>query len=624
MSSQIRFAAAGPAGGIYIDNEGCGPAAWGVITRIALEAGGTFEQGHILLEAGTFRKVAQSLARACRQNQIRASYDDAVRGVLQQHLEETKALRTLRDGLLRVDVPAVACELDALSMWHPPQPLKDQQLNNIARLSCMMHGANFSVPGAGKTRTTLGLHALIQGRGQVDRLLIVGPKNAFGSWEEEVGRCMSSARVARLMGGKAVSAEILRTDPHIVLVTYQLLPNVIDSVMAWMRRGKVHLVLDESHRIKAGEDATYAKAVLRLACLALRRDILTGTPLPHSTRDLVGQLDFLWPGQQIMPAPEPADGYLSRTQEAVRPLYVRTTKKELGLPKIDVVLVPVSLGPLQREIYDALRNKVREQFGSVGTLDRSRFRALGRSAMRLLQAASNPALFVTQDITFELEPMEIPKGSRLWDLSQDYARYERPAKVWAAIKRAEELAEQGQKTLIWSSFVPNVEGIADHLAHLGAVYIHGQVPSSEGGEPDTREGIIRRFHEDPDCWVLVANPAAASEGISLHRVCHHSIYVDRSFNAAHFLQSLDRIHRLGLPEDVTTTVEVLTAAETIDDAVRDSLHRKVLTMAAVLEDQALAELAYDPEDVIERVPGGLDRQDIMAVIDHLLRGGHSS
>ena len=34
-----------------------------------------------------------------------------------------------------------------------------------------------------------------------------------------------------------------------------------------------------------------------------------------------------------------------------------------------------------------------------------------------------------------------------------------------------------------------------------------------------------------------------------------AIYLDKSFNAAHYLQSEDRIHRLGLPKDARPTVE---------------------------------------------------------------------
>lgn len=61
--------------------------------------------------------------------------------------------------------------------------------------------------------------------------------------------------------------------------------------------------------------------------------------------------------------------------------------------------------------------------------------------------------------------------------------------------------------------------------------------------------------------VMVANPAAASEGVSLHRVCHHAIYLDRTFNAAHYLQSEDRIHRFGLPKDQETIVEIVECEE---------------------------------------------------------------
>ena len=39
-------------------------------------------------------------------------------------------------------------------------------------------------------------------------------------------------------------------------------------------------------------------------------------------------------------------------------------------------------------------------------------------------------------------------------------------------------------------------------------------------------------------------PGAPFESISLHKACHHSIYLERTFNAGHFIQSKDRIHRV--------------------------------------------------------------------------------
>ena len=53
----------------------------------------------------------------------------------------------------------------------------------------------------------------------------------------------------------------------------------------------------------------------------------------------------------------------------------------------------------------------------------------------------------------------------------------------------------------------------------------------------------------------------------MHRVCHHAIYLDRTFNAAHFLQSQDRIHRFGLPSDQETIIEIVECRGTVDETV---------------------------------------------------------
>jgi SNF2 family DNA or RNA helicase len=49
--------------------------------------------------------------------------------------------------------------------------------------------------------------------------------------------------------------------------------------------------------------------------------------------------------------------------------------------------------------------------------------------------------------------------------------------------------------------------------------------------------------------LFVANPAAAGAGLTLHRA-RIAIYESLSGQAAHFLQSLDRIHRRGQDRDV--------------------------------------------------------------------------
>jgi SNF2 family DNA or RNA helicase len=193
-------------------------------------------------------------------------------------------------------------------------------------------------------------------------------------------------------------------------------------------------------------------------------------------------------------------------------------------------------------------------------------------------------------------------------------------KIALACARARELAAQGKKTIIWSVFVRNVELISQRLADLGADFIHGGVETGNDDEEETRERKITRFHSDSSAYVLVGNPAACGESISLHTVCHHAIYVDRSFNVAQYLQSEDRIHRLGLAPEQETIVELLISPNTIDETVDIRLRSKVRRMAEVLDDPNLHidPVNFDIED------DELDEEDLSALIEHLKSGPGTS
>src|SRR5581483_7916405 len=138
-------------------------------------------------------------------------------------------------------------------------------------------------------------------------------------------------------------------------------------------------------------------------------------------------------------------------------------------------------------------------------------------------------------------------------------------------------------------------------------------------EAETRERIIESFLNTEGAAVIVTNPASCSESISLHRTCHNAIYLDRTYDCALFLQSIDRVHRLGLPEDVTVNVHILVATtdgrQTIDHMVDLSLNRKNDTMKQLLEGAELRpiEMSDDPLDDAE----GTD-QDLADLLRFLL------
>jgi SNF2 family DNA or RNA helicase len=64
-----------------------------------------------------------------------------------------------------------------------------------------------------------------------------------------------------------------------------------------------------------------------------------------------------------------------------------------------------------------------------------------------------------------------------------------------------------------------------------------------------RREAVRRFQEDDETMLFVGNPAAAGAGLTLHRA-RLAVYESMSNQAAHYLQSLDRIHRRGQTREV--------------------------------------------------------------------------
>jgi len=479
--------------------------------------------------------------------------------------------------------------------------LSEFQRRDIAKLLSLQHGANFSVPGAGKTRVALAVYAAQKAAGRVRRLLVVCPKSAYESWRYETAECLiHPLRINVLDGSLDQWAEVL-------VVNYERLDRSLSMLAGWLKSGPSMIILDEAHRMKLGARGTYGAACMALGPLAARRLILTGTPAPNGSRDLENLLGFVWPGHgQRTVVQAVAGGDLAHASSVLRPLFTRTTKHELGLPPVQLGLRFVDMPPLHDEIYTAIVG------GEKSGAAREDLSSLGKTALRLLMAATSPALLLEggsryEPLAYQLPPMEIPEGSSLYSLMQNLPDYELSPKYKEAVAIIAENAAQGRKTLVWTTFVRSLTTLERMLEKYSPAVVYG-------GTPD-RDEQLRRFREDPGCMVLISNPATLGEGISLHHVCHDAVYVDRDFMAGRFLQSLDRIHRLGLAPDTETRVTVLAVRNSIDEVVADRLERKLEFMGRILDDptvQQLADLEEEPS-----VAAGLAPSDIEALLSHM-------
>lgn len=560
----------------------------------------------ILRELGT-RSLQTSL-------NFRFRPDESAQEAVRRFAEEVRAAREAR-GKLSVKLTESDIRERLASLGFIRQ-LKSFQVRDLQRLLTLPNGANFSVPGAGKTTVTLALHLLAKGGGE--HLLVVAPKAAFSAWRSIVSECVASdapggaaEQFTFLEGNETENDRALRSGKTRFVVSYDLMVRQQQLIANYLARQPVHLVLDEAHRMKAGGLSQRGAYLLSIATLPARRDILTGTPMPQGPGDLASQLAFLWPGQGL--DMELARGTPPRT--VLGDLFVRTTKKELELPKAERFYHPVDMSPPQRALYSIVSSATLRQLTET-ILRRSEadFMAARSSVMRLLQLSVNPVLalrsIASAGVSIDSAIVEkvLDEGASM--------------KMRAVADHARALVEEGRKVVIWTIFTGTILEMEKMLNDLNPVSLYGAVPTGPGAGPEGREERLRRFHEDPTCGVLIANPAAAGEGISLHTVCHDAIYLDRSYVSTHFLQSIDRIHRLGLAPDVRTEIHIYETIApptigSIDLSVRRRLATKIRGLQQLLDDPDLHEVALDEETAEDPIDYNVELQDLVDLVAEL-------
>ena len=483
----------------------------------------------------------------------------------------------------------------------------DFQFNNVINLMQMKSGANFSVPGSGKTSTTLVVWNELKSQSNIKKLLVVCPQSAFDTWESELEKVFFSPPNIQIYSDLEI-----QSDTEILVLNFEKLENEkhISRIKYWMRNFDVMLVIDEAHRIKGGSRSVRYIGCNMLSKLSARTDILTGTPLPQSLDDLRNLFSLSW----NLPSSFFSDDKLKNLRNGG--VYTRTTKSELGLPPVEIREVLLPMGNIQSQIYSALGRNY------IGTLkldqrDQFYFRRKGRAIFTLLAAASNPGLLMSSIgensyLDLEWPPQIINADLELKRALSAYGKHEIPPKyIWIS-NMLNQTKSTKSKILIWSNFIGNLKALEVVLKPFKPELIYGAVG------PDERINKLNNFRLNPECRVLLTNPQTLGEGISLHDVCHEAVYLDRSYNAGHYLQSVDRIHRLGLPSTQLTKITFLVSERTIDERVQARLQAKISNLANVLNDEGLVAgtLPNSDEDSDFNFEG-IDEDDLNDLFDHL-------
>jgi SNF2 family DNA or RNA helicase len=412
--------------------------------------------------------------------------------------------------------------------------------------------ALFDEQGLGKSKQVIDALSAQIADGSIEAALIICPNGLKSNWGQEIEK-FSTASYAVFGSGRSERKLTFRSlKSAFYVINYEAVDSELPSLKALLRFKRIALVLDECHRIKT-PDAKTTMAVLTLRTLATRRYILSGTPVANKPEDLWAQMMFLDDGQALGTTFEQfqqtygsaGSGYknLDQLRGRVADRSLRRLKAtSVNLPRKEFRRVRIALTGRQARMYETMKTELALWVRSMnGQQAEERADAILARMVRLAQLASNPAMLDT-------DYQETP--SKFLQLDQELASY---------------MDNPAQKVLIWTSFVENIETLRVRYARWKPVCIHGSVSTQE------RDAAVKAFKGDSNTRILIANPAAAREGLTLTEA-NLAIYLDRTFNLVDYLQSQDRIHRISQTRDCE--IVLLIAANTVDEFIDFTLEQK--------------------------------------------------
>ena len=426
--------------------------------------------------------------------------------------------------------------------------------------------------GLGKSCQVITLILALLKRGDRGPHLLVVPPSLITNWLQELEKWARGFDAA-VVHGREEEPEV----PRVLTITSY---DTLIRRPALQGRDWGLVVLDEAQTIKNPETRA-SKAVKALK--SRMRVVLTGTPMENDLSDLWSIMDFLNPGyladlhafrawfKSLPDGPE----RLTVIREKIRPFILRRLKTDPDvapdLPSKIVMRVYCGLTATQAilygQAYEACKVELRSADGSA------RY-ALALSAWtHLKQVCNHPANYSKSG---NFDP----------DLSGKFARL---------TQIAGEIAERGEKALIFTQFQEITAPLAAHLAGVfgrPGLVLDGKVPVKR------RQALVAQFQAEDGPPFVVMTYKVGGTGLNL-TAASHVILFDRWYNPAVENQAIDRAHRIGQTKGVV--VHKFITRGTLEDTIDAKLEMKRGVAAGVIptdEGDALGMGRLSPEELM--------------------------
>ncbi len=450
--------------------------------------------------------------------------------------------------------------------------------------------------GLGKTRQSVIAMVEAEGEGPY---LVICPASIKRNWAREIEIVFPGTEPTIVGPGPLPAIDYSGW----IIVNYEILGKNLDKLLAFDWKG---VVFDEAHYLKNYQSQRSRNASKLVK--EIKRDLvvhaLTGTPMTSRPRDLFPLLQilnhplgksFLSFAKRYCEAYQGdfglvADG-ASNLEELTVQLHgvmLRRTKDEvLDLPPKVRTWMDVELHPYAIQHFNRLVQEFISKFDTPEAID-------GRPESVGLSSAHRDELDDSIDTT--------DLGSGMGRITQ-VRRAIAFVKCRHTIKFVENALEQGEKVIIFTSFLNTMQRFQKHFKDR-AVYVSGEVPAHE------RQDRVDRFQNDDDIKIFVANMHIAGVGINL-TAARQVVFNDLDWVPANHWQAEDRAYRIG--QTGTVNVTYMIATGTVDSFVKTVLETKAALMDSIVEGSILipggeAALQLDVLSELKRMMNALSVQ----------------
>lgn len=423
--------------------------------------------------------------------------------------------------------------------------------------------------GTGKTKVAIDWAGIGYYNMGTRKILVVAPLSVLGVWTRQIKQHSGApARIFRLTGSSQDKIKLFRRimrAPDDGVLTYVTInyesiwrendrgTSIKDLFISWVPD---LVIFDESHRIKS-PTSKQSRAASLIGKGSKQVLLLTGTPITKAPLDIFAQFRAMnpdvfgdnWYAFKFTYGVWGGFGrYQLRGYRHLKDLITKVRnnsfriKKEqcLDLPPKLFETVPITLPDRILKLYAEMAKEM-----IIEIEDTHATAAI--VLVKLLRLSQITSGFI-KDVEGKIRILDDSKLQTCLDLLSD-------------------LVEDGHKVVVFVRFREDIRRLSEALEHRKIAHgiLSGSVPDYE------RDSLIDEFQTGSNMKVFVAQIQTGSEGIELF-AASAAIFYSLSYNAMHYWQAQDRLHRPGQVRSVT--YYHLVAPKTIDSVVLQVLKEK--------------------------------------------------